>query len=450
MRLELAWHLGDELLHLGAVAHVAAVGVDADAHRGDGGFGEQRRSRARPGRAGRRNRTPHGSPAGRTPARSRGPARWRRPVTIATLPRNPSADQGLGLRAAPARHRTRRTRARVATRAGSKPGWRHGMEGEGTGRTGDWSNRRQPRRTFDSMNRMRLDSACSLVGAAAWGVIALHRGETISAAWLVLAAVCTYLVAYRFYAAFIAAKVFGARRPAGPRRPSGSTTAATSCRPTRGSSSATTSPPSPAPGPLVGPVLAAQFGYLPGTLWIIVGVVLGGAVQDFVILFGSMRRDGKSLGQMAKEEIGPVAGVARDGRGAGDHDHPARGAGAGGGQRAQGQPLGHRSRSPARSRSRCSWASTCSCCGPARRVEATVGGRRAAASLAPGRRALGGRVADAGAAVHLTAGRRSPGAIMVYGFVAQRAAGVAAARAARLPLGLREDRHRRRCWRSAS
>ena len=93
-------------------------------------------------------------------------------------------------------------------------------------------------------------------------------------------------------------------------------------------------------GPLVGPVLAAQFGYLPGTIWIVFGVVLGGAVQDFVILFGSMRRDGKSLGQMAKEETGPVTGAARHGGRARHHGDPARGAGAGGGERAEGQPVG--------------------------------------------------------------------------------------------------------------
>ena len=85
--------------------------------------------------------------------------------------------------------------------------------------------------------------------------------------------------------------------------------AATSCRRLDGCSSGITSPRSPAPVPLVGPVLAAQFGYLPGTIWIVVGVILGGAVQDFVILAGSVRRDGKSLGQMAKEEIGPVTGL---------------------------------------------------------------------------------------------------------------------------------------------
>src|ERR671911_1549418 len=98
----------------------------------------------------------------------------------------------------------------------------------------------------------------ALAGAVAWSVLALHRGETINAGWV--------LFGHHF------AAIAGA-------------------------------------GPLVGPVLAAQFGYLPGTIWLVFGVVLGGAVQDFVILFGSMRRDGKSLGQMAKEETGPVTGL---------------------------------------------------------------------------------------------------------------------------------------------
>ena len=140
-------------------------------------------------------------------------------------------------------------------------------------------------------------------------MLALHRGETISAAWLVLAAVGTYLVGYRFYSRFLADRVFGLddrRATPAERLDNGRDFVPTSRWVLFGHHFAAIA----GAGPLVGPVLAAQFGYLPGTIWIVFGVVLGGAVQDFVILFGSMRRDGKSLGQMAKEEIGPVTGIA--------------------------------------------------------------------------------------------------------------------------------------------
>jgi carbon starvation protein len=148
----------------------------------------------------------------------------------------------------------------------------------------------------------------AVAGAVAWGVLALHRGETISAAWLVLAAVGTYLLAYRFYSRFLADRVFGLNdRRATPaeRLANGRDFVPTQRWVLFGHHFAAIA----GAGPLVGPVLAAQFGYLPGTLWIVFGVVLGGAVQDFVILFGSMRRDGKSLGQMAKEETGPITGL---------------------------------------------------------------------------------------------------------------------------------------------
>ena len=147
-----------------------------------------------------------------------------------------------------------------------------------------------------------------LAGAAGWAVLALHRGETISAAWLILAAVGTYLVAFRFYSRFLADRVFGLNdRRATPaeRLGNGRDFVPTSRWVLFGHHFAAIA----GAGPLVGPVLAAQFGYLPGTIWIVFGVVLAGAVQDFVILFGSMRRDGKSLGQMAKEETGPVTGL---------------------------------------------------------------------------------------------------------------------------------------------
>ncbi len=148
----------------------------------------------------------------------------------------------------------------------------------------------------------------ALAGAAAWGVLALHRGETISAAWLVLAAVGTYLVGFRFYSRFLADRVFGLNdRRATPaeRLTNGRDFVPTTRWVLFGHHFAAIA----GAGPLVGPVLAAQFGYLPGTIWIVFGVVFAGAVQDFIILFGSMRRDGKSLGQMAKEETGAITGV---------------------------------------------------------------------------------------------------------------------------------------------
>ena len=148
----------------------------------------------------------------------------------------------------------------------------------------------------------------SLAGAAGWAVLALHRGETVNAAWLVLAAVGTYLVGYRFYSRFLAHTVLGLNdRRATPaeRLDNGRDFVPTGRWVLFGHHFAAIA----GAGPLVGPVLAAQFGYLPGVLWIVFGVVLGGAVQDFVILFASLRRDGKSLGQMAKEELGPVTGM---------------------------------------------------------------------------------------------------------------------------------------------
>jgi carbon starvation protein len=146
------------------------------------------------------------------------------------------------------------------------------------------------------------------LGTAAFAVLALSRGETVSAAWLLTAAVCCYAVAYRFYAKFLAHKVFGLddrRATPAERLNNGRDFVPTNKYVLYGHHFAAVA----GAGPLVGPVLAAQFGYLPGTLWLVIGVVLGGAVQDFVILFASLRRDGKSLGQMAKEEINAVAGV---------------------------------------------------------------------------------------------------------------------------------------------
>ena len=194
-----------------------------------------------------------------------------------------------------------------------------------------------------------------------------------------------------------------------------------------------------APGPLVGPVLAAQFGYLPGTIWIVFGVVLGGAVQDFVILFASMRRDGKSLGQMAKEEIGPGHGIPRHGRGAGDHGHPAGGPRARGGERAEGQPLGrvhHRLHHPHRAADGLLDEGLAAGAGRSRRrssvwrssLAALVGGRYVAASpvLAPCVHLVGHHHRLRGDRLRL---RR------------ERAAGLDAALSPGLPLDVHESRH---------
>ena len=151
-----------------------------------------------------------------------------------------------------------------------------------------------------------LWGAISVVAAVAMGVIAQSRGEPVNSMWLVIAAVCTYLVGYRFYAAFIAARAMALDSRATPaeRLRDGHDFEPTNKWIVFGHHFAAIA----GPGPLVGPTLAAQFGYLPGALWIVVGAVLGGAVQDFVVLFCSIRRDGKSLGEMAREEIGKVGG----------------------------------------------------------------------------------------------------------------------------------------------
>jgi carbon starvation protein len=140
------------------------------------------------------------------------------------------------------------------------------------------------------------------------GAIASSRGEHINSMWLVMAAACSYLIGFRFYAKFIAARVMmlnDDRATPAERLENGHDYVVTNKWIVFGQHFAAIA----GPGPLVGPVLAAQFGYLPGTLWIIVGAVLGGAVQDFVILFASIRRDAKSLGQMAREEVGKVGGI---------------------------------------------------------------------------------------------------------------------------------------------
>ncbi|SEG73558.1 carbon starvation protein [Thermomonospora echinospora] len=165
-----------------------------------------------------------------------------------------------------------------------------------------------PRRRM-TPKQIAVWGAVSLIGAVSWAVIALIRGEEISAAWLVFAAVASYAIAYRFYARFIAYRVLrvdDTRATPAERLDNGVDYHPTDRRVLFGHHFAAIA----GAGPLVGPVLAAQMGYLPGTLWIIVGVIFAGAVQDMVVLFFSMRRGGRSLGQMAREEIGPVGGAA--------------------------------------------------------------------------------------------------------------------------------------------
>lgn len=152
-------------------------------------------------------------------------------------------------------------------------------------------------------------SAVALVGAIGWTMLALARGEEVSAAWMVAAALGSYAIGYRFYSRFIATRVLRldkSRATPAERLDNGIDYHPTDRRVLLGHHFAAIA----GAGPLVGPVLAAQMGYLPGTIWIVVGVIFAGAVQDMVTLFFSMRRDGKSLGQMAREEIGPVGGAA--------------------------------------------------------------------------------------------------------------------------------------------
>jgi carbon starvation protein len=151
--------------------------------------------------------------------------------------------------------------------------------------------------------------AVAFLGAFAVAGIALNRGESINALWLITAAVCIYAIAYRFYAAWIAAKVLvidETRATPAERLDNGRDFVPTNKWVVFGHHFAAIA----GPGPLIGPTLAAQFGYLPGTLWILIGAVLGGAVQDMVTLFFSTRRNGRSLGQMARDEIGVVGGSA--------------------------------------------------------------------------------------------------------------------------------------------
>ncbi len=149
----------------------------------------------------------------------------------------------------------------------------------------------------------------AVIGAGAVGGIALNRGESINAMWFVTAALCVYAIAYRFYSAWIATRVLlvdETRATPAERLNNGRDYVPTNRWIVFGHHFAAIA----GPGPLIGPTLAAQFGYLPGTLWILIGAVLGGAVQDMVTLFFSTRRNGRSLGQMARDELGPIGGVA--------------------------------------------------------------------------------------------------------------------------------------------
>ena len=148
----------------------------------------------------------------------------------------------------------------------------------------------------------------AIIGAISFGILAVSRGEHVNAIWMVLAAVCVYSIAYRFYSLFIANKVFELnpkRVTPAHRLGDGLDYVPTNKYVLFGHHFAAIA----GAGPLVGPILAAQMGYLPGTIWLLVGVVFAGAVQDFLVLFISTRRDGRSLGEMAKQELGTFAGV---------------------------------------------------------------------------------------------------------------------------------------------
>jgi carbon starvation protein len=160
-----------------------------------------------------------------------------------------------------------------------------------------------------SVKSIAIWTTVAVVGGICWGVLAIARGETISALWLLFAALCSYAIAYRFYSRFIARRVLQVddkRATPAERLENGIDFDVTDRRVLFGHHFAAIA----GAGPLVGPVLAAQMGYLPGTIWIVVGVIFAGAVQDMTVMFFSMRRNGKSLGQMVREEIGIVGGIA--------------------------------------------------------------------------------------------------------------------------------------------
>src|ERR1700726_1044563 len=159
-----------------------------------------------------------------------------------------------------------------------------------------------------SVYKKFLWAAIVVLGAVSFGIVALSRGEPVNAAWLVIAAVCIYFIAFRLYGLFIANKVLGvnsARQTPAYRHNDGLDYVPTNRYVLFGHHFAAIA----GAGPLVGPVLAAQMGYLPGTIWILAGAVFAGAVQDFVILTLSTRRDGRSLGDIIRMEMGTWAGI---------------------------------------------------------------------------------------------------------------------------------------------
>ena len=276
----------------------------------------------------------HGREHRRRLARARG----RRPAR---------ARDGGRARARDARARARRRggRARCATRATTRASsaserFRRRSRARGSGPSEDTQPGRRAREDQVSRAQHRDLVRRRLVGAVAWGVIALVRGEQISAAWLIAAALGSYAIAYRFYARFIARTVLGVdRRRATPaeRLENDVDFQPTDRRVLFGHHFAAIA----GAGPLVGPVLAAQMGYLPGTIWIIVGVIFAGAVQDMVdpVLLDAPRRQEPRPDGARRDRPGRRRG--RAGRRLLDHDHPARRAGAGGRQRAGAVAVGH-------------------------------------------------------------------------------------------------------------
>src|SRR5205823_12873748 len=177
----------------------------------------------------------------------------------------------------------------------------------GTPRSGSDTAYKNEERAMSIRSKL-LWAAVIGLGAVSFGIVALKRGESVNAMWLLIAALCIYFIAYRFYGLFIANTVLGvnaARQTPAYRRNDGLDYVPTNRYVLYGHHFAAIA----GAGPLVGPVLAAQMGYLPGTLWILTGVVFAGAVQDLVVLFLSTRRDGRSLGDMVRSEMGPVAGA---------------------------------------------------------------------------------------------------------------------------------------------
>ncbi len=245
--------------------------------------------------------------------------------------------------------------------------------------------------------RVILWAAVALAGAAGLAAIAFERGEPLNATWFIVAAACTFLVAYRFYSAFIAAKVLALdphRATPAERLDDGRDFVPTNKWVLLGHHFAAIA----GPGPLVGPTLAAQFGYLPGTLWLIIGSVLGGCVQDFVVLFCSIRRDGKSLGQMAREEVGKWGGIDRATRCPHHHDYSSRRRRARGRQCAEIFAVGHlHSRDDSAHRHARRTLLALLAAGPRSR---SFRNRRCADSFRSRRRTMGRRVAVVGARVH--------------------------------------------------